>query len=191
MTLAGNPPERLRSSRTWGATPYHLTYDRWGTTGRPVLLLHGLLHDRSMWWPLGDALAPYCTLLAVDLPGHGQSRARGNCLPEFLATDLAMLVQAQQLDRAPIVVGHATSAVLADAFANLFAVHALVTLDERNLPARAAPEDLVDESHRRFRDAAILQQYRHSWVRRPATRPRVRLVDRRAADLADDLRAML
>ena len=45
----------------------------------PVVLLHGLTFDRSMWRPALDELAgldPRRRVLALDLPGHGESASR-------------------------------------------------------------------------------------------------------------------
>jgi pimeloyl-ACP methyl ester carboxylesterase len=43
-------------------------------SGRPpLLLLHGLGSDHSVWRPVIEPLAEHFTLVVVDLPGHGQS----------------------------------------------------------------------------------------------------------------------
>jgi pimeloyl-ACP methyl ester carboxylesterase len=147
-----------------------LVYDRWGEFGRPVLLLHGLLFDRTMWWPVAAELGGDCTVIAPDLPGHGQSPARADCAPEQIAADLAGLVHNLGLHRAPIVVGHGTSARLADVFAASYAVHALVSVDE-STAGLATVDDVVTaaglgrvpEPFRPFaepkRDPALLQAY--------------------------------
>jgi pimeloyl-ACP methyl ester carboxylesterase len=158
-----------------------LAYDRWGSFGRPVVLLHGLLFDRTMWWPVAAELAsPRCTVVAPDLPGHGQSPARDVCRPEKLAAEIAQLVDRLFLRRAPIVVGHAGSAPLATAFAAGYATHAVVTLDEP--PAGATgPDELVDAAGldrvpavfrhyaRARREPALLRAYA-SWLAKPPTR---------------------
>jgi pimeloyl-ACP methyl ester carboxylesterase len=54
---------------------------RWSRYGRPVLLLHGLLFDRTMWWSVGVELAGVCTVVASDLPGHADSMARAAGIP--------------------------------------------------------------------------------------------------------------
>ena len=97
-----------------------------GTTGRAILLLHGLLFDRTMWWPVAAELATDGTVIAPDLPGHGETPSRGDCSPNNLAAQLAELIHNLGLRRAPIVVGHSTSAWLATTLACDFAVHDLV-----------------------------------------------------------------
>jgi pimeloyl-ACP methyl ester carboxylesterase len=42
-------------------------------SGVPVLLLHGLLMDRSMWEAQIEALRDRYRLIAIDAPGHGES----------------------------------------------------------------------------------------------------------------------
>ena len=44
-----------------------------GSTGPPVLLLHGLGSRAADWMPQIQVLAPQHHVLAVDLPGHGAS----------------------------------------------------------------------------------------------------------------------
>lgn len=47
-------------------------------TGRPpVVLLHGFTQNRRCWGPLAEDLGRDRRLLAVDLPGHGESAAAG------------------------------------------------------------------------------------------------------------------
>jgi 2-succinyl-6-hydroxy-2,4-cyclohexadiene-1-carboxylate synthase len=42
-------------------------------SGPPLVLLHGFTQTGRLWGPFGDILAKEHTLLAVDLPGHGDS----------------------------------------------------------------------------------------------------------------------
>jgi pimeloyl-ACP methyl ester carboxylesterase len=60
-----------------------LSYTRVGT-GEPLLLLHGIGHHRQAWDPVVDILATERDVIAVDLPGFGESPA----LPDGLAHDL-------------------------------------------------------------------------------------------------------
>lgn len=196
-----HPQPPRRSTHTAGGPRSLLVYDRWGQFGRPVLLLHGLLFDRTMWWPVAAELAGVCTVVAPDLPGHGDSPARDDSPArsdspawsehddspvreghgfERLARDLAQLVSRLELHRAPIVVGHATAAPLAEAFAEAYATHHVLTIDE---PATAVSElddvigaaDLsaVPDHYRPYarprRDRALLRAYQ-SWLGRPPAR---------------------
>lgn len=125
------PQPPLRSTHTSGGPKNLLVYDRWGEFGRPVVLLHDLSFDRTMWWPAAAELTgAACTVVAPDLPGHGQSPPRDDCCLDRLARDLAVLLNGLALHRAPIVAGHGASAWLAQQFSDAYATHAVITVDE-------------------------------------------------------------
>ncbi|MEV6846407.1 alpha/beta fold hydrolase [Actinoplanes sp. NPDC051411] len=164
-----------------------LVYDRWGWYGRPVLLLHGLLFDRTMWWPVAAELttATSCTVIAPDLPAHGDSPAREDHDPGKLAHDLGQLVHKLDLHRAPIVVGHGESAALATAFGERFAVHEVLTVDDLGSGRAEIPEHYRPYARARA-DPELLTAY-EKWPHRPPTWPH--LADPRA--FAAGLRARL
>ncbi|KAB2352229.1 alpha/beta fold hydrolase [Actinomadura rudentiformis] len=62
-----------------------LAYERIGR-GSPLVLIHGVGHDRSAWRPVLTELSDQRELIALDLPGHGASSP--------LATDRAYTVEA-------------------------------------------------------------------------------------------------
>ncbi len=70
--------------------------------GRPVILVHGFPLDHRVWAGQIDALAENYRMIAVDLPGFGQSRAAGPFTIQSLAETLRGL--AQQIDAIPCVV---------------------------------------------------------------------------------------
>ncbi|MGA5502813.1 alpha/beta fold hydrolase [Streptomyces umbrinus] len=91
-----------------------LAYARVGS-GEPLLLLHGIGHHRQAWDPVVDILAAERDVIAVDLPGFGESPA----LPDGLAHDLPTmnaalsgLCEALDLDR-PHVAGNSLGGLLA------------------------------------------------------------------------------
>jgi pimeloyl-ACP methyl ester carboxylesterase len=67
-----------------------LAYARKGT-GDPLLLLHGIGHHRQAWDPVADILAAERDVIAVDLPGCGESPALPDGLPHDLPTTTAVL----------------------------------------------------------------------------------------------------
>jgi pimeloyl-ACP methyl ester carboxylesterase len=71
-----------------------LAYDRLGS-GPPLVLLHGVGHRRQAWRAVLDRLTPHRDVIAVDLPGHGESpplRADGRpVLAEMLSEVTALL----------------------------------------------------------------------------------------------------
>ncbi|MFC0528608.1 alpha/beta fold hydrolase [Phytohabitans kaempferiae] len=129
MTVTGrNPRPPRRVPRAWLGPAGTWTYDVWGDTGRPVVLLHGPVYDRRMWWPAGAELADHATVIAVDLPGHGDSPARSGYPPAALVAELASLVDGVGRGQAPVVVGHSIGALLACVLAAHIRVHAVVTV---------------------------------------------------------------
>ncbi|AEV81231.1 hypothetical protein ACWT_0219 [Actinoplanes sp. SE50] len=122
------PP--VRTSHLWRGLQGRWNYDMWGCNGRPVVLLPAVLFDRTMWWPLAAELRPYAAVIAIDLPGHGNSSdTRAHYAPSDLVDDLADLIYSVGIRRAPIIVGHASSTGLATLFATRYATHAVVTVD--------------------------------------------------------------
>ena len=75
-------------------------------TGRPLVLLHGVTLRADVWAPQFHQLTDRYRVIAVDLRGHGGSRAgsAGYGIPK-LATDLATLLTTLDLTDA-IVAGH-------------------------------------------------------------------------------------
>lgn len=88
-------------------------FARRGSGPDKVLLLHGFGGDLNNWLFNLDALAASSTVLAIDLPGHGQSDAR---LPGASLQDLARFVvhfmDAQGISRAHLV-GHSMGGAIA------------------------------------------------------------------------------
>ncbi len=91
----------------------------WGApSARPLLLIHGVTGSAENWWRLGPAFAATGRrVVAVDLPGHGQTghwtghhRFRDN------AADVAAFAAVAGLDRDDLqVVGHSWGAMTAAA----------------------------------------------------------------------------
>ncbi|WIM92737.1 alpha/beta hydrolase [Actinoplanes oblitus] len=136
-----HPQPPRRTVHAHGTPRNRLVYDRWGRFGRPIVLLHGLFYDRTMWWPVAAELDGSCAAVAVDLPGHGDSAARADL--SRLVTDLATVVHGLGLHRAPVLVGHGESAVLAQEFASRFAVHGVITVADGGV-------SVVPEAYRQF-----------------------------------------
>jgi pimeloyl-ACP methyl ester carboxylesterase len=86
-----------------------LAFDRFGK-GEPMVLLHGQGFSRRSWDPVIGALSDQRDVIAVDLPGHGDSprqpKGRGSA-PNDLAVAVTELLDELGLDR-PHVVGHSS-----------------------------------------------------------------------------------
>jgi pimeloyl-ACP methyl ester carboxylesterase len=91
-----------------------LAYSRAGS-GPPLVLLHGIGHRRQAWDAVLDRLTPHRDVIAVDLPGHGESPPldiAGRSAITALAEDLTGFLDQLGLDR-PHVAGNSLGGRLA------------------------------------------------------------------------------
>jgi pimeloyl-ACP methyl ester carboxylesterase len=91
-----------------------VSYAREGD-GEPLLLLHGIGHHRQAWDPVIPVLAKERDVIAVDLPGFGESPALPDGLPHDLptmTTVLTALCEALGVER-PHVAGNSLGGLLA------------------------------------------------------------------------------
>jgi pimeloyl-ACP methyl ester carboxylesterase len=119
-----------------------LSYTRQGS-GEPLLLLHGIGHHRQVWDPVIPALAAERDVIAVDLPGCGESPA----LPDGMAHDLttmntvlAALFGALRIER-PHVAGNSLGGLLALDLARAQLVRSVTAL---------SPAGFWNEAERRY-----------------------------------------
>ncbi|GGW99570.1 alpha/beta fold hydrolase [Streptomyces lomondensis] len=124
-----------------------LSYTREGS-GEPLLLLHGIGHHRQVWDPVIPALAAERDVIAVDLPGCGESPA----LPDGMAHDLptmnavlAALCEALELER-PHVAGNSLGGLLALELARARLVRSVTAL---------SPAGFWNEAERRYAFAVL------------------------------------
>jgi pimeloyl-ACP methyl ester carboxylesterase len=104
----------------------------------PLVLLHGLTFDRSMWQPALAELTridPGRRTLAIDLPGHGGSTPWASYDIDSVAVALRTVVDELGVDR-PIVVGHSLAAIVATVYAARFPTRGVVNVDQ---PLQTAP----------------------------------------------------
>lgn len=97
----------------------------------PIVLIHGLSFDRRIWDPVLTELATVDRgrhLLAIDLPGHGESGDPWRWALD-LAVDSLRAVVAEQGMTEPVLVGHSAGAVLANAYAGRFPTSGVVNVD--------------------------------------------------------------
>jgi pimeloyl-ACP methyl ester carboxylesterase len=86
-------------------------------SGAPVLLIHGVGLRAEAWAPQIDALASLARVVAVDMPGHGESTplSVGARLPEFVAWAARVI---ESLNVGPLsVAGHSMGALVAKGLA--------------------------------------------------------------------------
>ncbi|MGV9881581.1 alpha/beta fold hydrolase [Streptomyces sp. NPDC003006] len=97
-----------------GPLPVTIAYERSGA-GEPLLLLHGIGHHRQAWDPVVDILAAEHDVIAVDLPGFGESPALPDGLTYGLPTvvpALGAMCDALEIER-PHVAGNSLGGLLA------------------------------------------------------------------------------
>ncbi|NJK78683.1 MAG: alpha/beta hydrolase [Chloroflexaceae bacterium] len=102
---------------TVAAGGVRLSYLEWGSTGAPLLLLHGITSDAQAWWRIAPVLleAGY-HVFALDMPGHGMSApTETHTIPDIAA--LAGAALAALTTEPSVIIGHswggATAIVLA------------------------------------------------------------------------------
>src|SRR2546421_8222311 len=123
-----------------------------GGKGPVVLLLHGYAETAQMWKPLAVQLAPRFTVVAVDLPGIGDS--------SIPASGIDMRTSAQRIhegvhklgyDRARVV-GHDIGLMVAYAYAAMYPSEVeQLTLMDAFLPGIGAWRDVYDAPVWHFR----------------------------------------
>ena len=81
-----------------------LAYDRAGS-GEPLVLVHPLGADRAVWEPVTEPLAAEHDVVAVDMPGFGESvelAAAVTATPEAIADTIVATLDSLGLDRAHV-----------------------------------------------------------------------------------------
>ncbi|HXM87268.1 MAG TPA: alpha/beta hydrolase [Solirubrobacteraceae bacterium] len=149
-----------------------LAFDRRGE-GPPLLLLHGTTSSRDVWTPLRDRLAAGNDVIAVDLPGHGDSPPSGFTPPGW-AREVADLLDEHGLERVAIV-GHSAGGWTALELAKLGKAESVLALAPAGLWRERSPllTDLnLNLSWRlgRALGPAAVRALRAEWVRSVALR---------------------
>ena len=179
----------------------------------PLVLLHGLTFDHTMWQPALAELrrtGPERQVLALDLPGHGSSPAWARYDIDSIAAAAHAAVTAARLPE-PVIVGHSMAAVIATVYAARYPARGVVNVDQWLLVEEyaAVVKPLAGEI-REGGFAAAWEQFEQSMhmevlpatardLLRPARSVRQDVVagywregmDRSAAELAADVEAAL
>ena len=111
-----------------------LAVDDYGTTdGRaPLVLLHGMTFDRTIWRPLVDRLQqtdPGRRVLTLDLPGHGDSPEQERYGLAAVPSQLHEVIKQAGLT-SPVIVGHSAGALAATVYAARFPVSGVLNVDQ-------------------------------------------------------------
>ncbi|WP_221268216.1 alpha/beta fold hydrolase [Streptomyces sp. TLI_185] len=110
------PPRGLRYVQ---AADVRTRYQTWGTTGSPVVLVHGAFEQVDTWARLAPLLARDHRVFALDLTGDGYSERRGPYTVSHFTRQLLGFLSAMHLGgpgERPLLVGHSSgAAVVAEA----------------------------------------------------------------------------
>ena len=128
---------------------FFLNVERMGS-GPPLVLLHGFTGSAMSWGPMAEMLAARCTLLAVDIVGHGDSSKPET--PDRYAMERA----ARDAVTAMLAFGFRRSAWLGYSMGGRLALYIAATLPEAvaGLVLVGASPGLADPAEREARRAA-------------------------------------
>lgn len=101
------------------------------------MLLHGTASSRRVWAPLLASLAERNDVLAVDLPGHGDSPATSYTPPEW-AGEVAVFLDEQGLEKVAVV-GHSSGGWTALELAKLGRAESVLALTPAGLWRKYSP----------------------------------------------------
>jgi pimeloyl-ACP methyl ester carboxylesterase len=98
--------------------------------GAPLLLIHGLGDDRTLWSELSARLSPHYTCITLDLRGHGETTGSLSFGLFELSRDLEAVVSEARL-RNVALVGHSLGAFVATLYAASSPwVRAVINIDQ-------------------------------------------------------------
>lgn len=121
--------------------------------GPPLILLHGIGLDRSMWQAQVYYFARSYSVIRYDLLGHGESaNIEGRVELDDFAHQLEQLCSALKLDRATLV-GFSFGGMIAEAFSlkhshELAKLVLISTVHERSATERAGVENRLETARR-------------------------------------------
>ena len=131
--------------------------------GTPILFVHGIAHNRSVWEKLTRALPDWLRPISVDLRGHGESpwSTEANYDLRDYAADLPALFDELKIDRAYIV-AHSLGGNVSTLFASAHPekVLALVLVDTGPALDATGTVHIADEIGSALRSYASIAEYR-------------------------------
>lgn len=91
--------------------------------GRVVVLLHGFLGSKELWGSIPQDLARSYRVIAIDLPGHGNTPCLGYAHSmDLMAKCVKAVLDSLKLKRY-VIIGHSMGGYVGLAFADLFPDH--------------------------------------------------------------------
>jgi esterase len=107
-----------------------LFYKKYGTQGKPFLILHGVFGMLDNWHSLSLKLSETHTVYAIDLRNHGHSPHAPEMTYDIMARDVFNVMEKEGLSDC-ILLGHSMGGKVAMKFASLYPdkLHALIVAD--------------------------------------------------------------
>jgi pimeloyl-ACP methyl ester carboxylesterase len=145
------------------AEPLRLAYSDPRGTGTPLLFIHGISHNRSVWEKLANALPDGFRPISIDLRGHGESPwstdARYGL--EDYAADLPALLDHLKIEQTYIV-AHSLGGNVATLFsaAHSERVFALILVDTGPALESTGTLRIADEIGSAIRSYASIDEFR-------------------------------
>lgn len=88
--------------------------------GKAVVLLHGLLESSEIWRDYATELAKKYKVIAIDLPGHGQSESIGYVHSMEMMADVVMHILKFYRYKYAVLIGHSMGGYVSMAFAEIY-----------------------------------------------------------------------
>ncbi|GLB47943.1 alpha/beta fold hydrolase [Neptunitalea lumnitzerae] len=129
-------------------------------TGNALVLLHGFLESNAIYKPLTEELAKTHTVVAIDLPGHGQTGCFDNIHSmELMADVVHTVLEAEGISKAGFT-GHSMGGYVALAFLRKYPemVTHLMLLNS------VANEDSPEKKANRDRGIKVVQQMPENFI---------------------------
>ncbi|MFI5164537.1 MAG: alpha/beta fold hydrolase [Bacteroidia bacterium] len=128
--------------------------------GRVIVLLHGFLESLEIWEEFSIKLSKSFRVIAIDLPGHGQTPCIGYIHSMELMAECVKAVMDSLALKKYVVVGHSMGGYVALAFAELFPQQ----LSGLCLFHSTAMPDSEEKKKDRDRVAEIVRQDRTKYI---------------------------
>jgi pimeloyl-ACP methyl ester carboxylesterase len=126
QTKAPPPMVTIGSATTTGGSV--VAYEIRGD-GPAVVLVHGLTESRRMWDPLVEPLAVDHAVVALDIPGHGESGESATYDIDALVGAVDAVINAVGVTR-PLLVGHSRGGRVVTAAARLMPCRGVINIEQ-------------------------------------------------------------
>jgi len=128
--------------------------------GKTVVLLHGFLEDSSMWNGIAQRLEKRCSVIRIDLLGHGKTGCIGYVHSMEEQAEVVMCVLQKQNIKSCLVIGHSMGGYVALALAEKYpqVINGLVLFHSTALA------DLAEKKKDRQRAITIVERDKELFI---------------------------